>query len=71
MIGANSSFSTKSEYASSKHNIVSSGHLNIKCLGDFDLKAMGVGRMDFKGLASGPLLVKDSRLSAFNIQAGR
>ena len=53
------------------HNIVSSGHLNIKCLGDFDLKAMGVGRMDFKGLASGPLLVKDSRLSAFNIQASR
>ena len=53
------------------HNIVTAGHLNIKCLGDFDLKANGVGRMNFKGLANGALLVKDSRLSAFNIEAGR
>ena len=53
------------------HNIVSAGHLNIKCLGDFDLKAAGVGRMNFLGTANGALLVKDSRLSAFNIQAGR
>jgi len=52
-------------------NIVTAGHQNIKALGDQSISVGGVARMKVLGLANGALLVKDSRLSAYNISCTR
>ena len=47
-------------------NLISAGHQNIKALGDQSISVAGVARLKVLGGTSVPL-VKDSRLSAYNI----
>ena len=51
-------------------NLISAGHQNIKALGDQSISIAGVARLKVLGGTSVPL-VKDSRLSAYNIHCVR
>ena len=48
-------------------NIVSTGHLNVKTLGDLKLNALGCGNVTFGGVPAAVPLIKANRLTGFGM----